>query len=120
VVQRVKKQMEKDDNAVVGVQKADVQAPEIMSEWGQHLDGLKTNNAVIILEDGSATDPVGAGKLEAALDGIENAQGLVFAGKMSDRIFDLASKGGIENVLASSVSGTARKGTVSAYTPSDL
>jgi hypothetical protein len=39
---------------------------------------------------------------------------------MSDRIFDLASKGGIENVLASSVSGTARKGTVSAYTPSDL
>jgi hypothetical protein len=81
---------------------------------------LKTNNAVIILEDGSATDPVGAGKLEAALDGIENAQGLVFAGKMSDRIFDLASKGGIENVLASSVSGTARKGTVSAYTPSDL
>ena len=120
VVQRVKKQMEKDDNAVVGVEKADVQAPEIMSEWGQHLDGLKTNNAVIILEDGSATDPVGAGKLEAALDGIENAQGLVFAGKMSDRIFDLASKGGIENVLASSVSGTARKGTVSAYTPSDL
>ena len=120
VVQRIKKQMEKDDNAVVGVEKADVHAPEIMSEWGQHLDGLKTNNAVIILEDGSATDPVGAGKLEAALDGIENAQGLVFAGKMSDRIFDLASKGGIENVLASSVSGTARKGTVSAYTPSDL
>ena len=120
VVQRVKKQMEKDDNAVVGVEKADVQAPEIMSEWGQHLDGLKTNNAVIILEDGSATDPVGAGKLEAALEEVENAQGLVFAGKMSDRIFDLASKGGIENVLASSVSGTARKGTVSAYTPSDL
>ena len=120
VVQRVKKQMEKDDNAVVGVEKADVQAPEIMSDWGQHLDGLKTNNAVIILEDGSATDPVGAGKLEAALDEVDNAKGLVFAGKMSDRIFDLASKGGIENVLASSVSGTARKGTVSAYTPSDL
>lgn len=120
VVQRVKKQMEKDDNAVVGVEKADVQAPEIMSDWGQHLDGLKTNNAVIILEDGSATDPVGAGKLEAALEEVDNARGLVFAGKMSDRIFDLASKGGIENVLASSVSGTARKGTVSAYAPSDL
>ena len=56
----------------------------------------------------------------AALEEVDNARGLVFAGKMSDRIFDLASKGGIENVLASSVSGTARKGTVSAYAPSDL
>ena len=86
-----------------------------MSEWGQHLDGLKTNNAVIILEDGSATDPVGAGKLEAAPRRDENAQGLVFAGKMSDRIFVLPVKAVSRTFLPSSVSGTARKGTVSAY-----
>ena len=72
------------------------------------------------MEDGSGTDPLGAAALGKALEEIEGAIGLVFAGKMSDRIFDLANKAGIENVLASSVGDIARKGAVSAYTPSDL
>jgi len=120
VVQRVRKQMENADNAALGQEKADVQAPELMSDWGQHLDGLNRNQAVVILEDGSGTDPLGAAALGKALEEIEGAIGLVFAGKMSDRIFDLANKAGIENVLASSVGDIARKGAVSAYTPSDL
>ena len=52
----------------------------------------------------------GAAALGKALEEIEGAVGLVFAGKMSDRIFDLASKAGIDNVLASTVGDTARKG----------
>ncbi len=120
VVQRIRKQMEADDNAILGHEKTDVQAPEVMANWGQHLDGLKRNQAVIILEDGSGTDPLGAAALGKALEDVEGAVGLVFAGKMSDRIFDLANKAGIDNVLASSIGETARKGSVSAYAPSDL
>jgi len=120
VVQRIRKQMEADDNAILGHEKTDVQAPEVMADWGQHLDGLKRNQAVIILEDGSGTDPLGAAALGKALEDVEGAVGLVFAGKMSDRIFDLANKAGIDNVLASSIGETVRKGSVSAYAPSDL
>lgn len=112
--------MESDDNATLGHEKAEVQAPEVMADWGQHLEGLKRNQAVIILEDGSGSDPLGAAALGKALEETEGAVGLVFAGKMSDRIFDLASKAGIDNVLASTVGDTARKGSVSAYAPSDL
>ena len=120
VVQRIRKQMESDDNATLGHERAEVQAPEVMADWGQHLEGLKRNQAVIILEDGSGSDPLGAAALGKALEETEGAVGLVFAGKMSDRIFDLASKAGIDNVLASTVGDTARKGSVSAYAPSDL
>ena len=33
--------MESDDNATLGHEKAEVQAPEVMADWGQHLEGLK-------------------------------------------------------------------------------
>ena len=50
----------------------------------------------------------------------EGATGLVFAGKVNDRIFDLASGAGIENVLGNSVGGVTRKGNVQAYSVEDI
>ena len=79
------------------------------------LDGLKRNQAVIVKQDGTGSDPIGARSLENALNSSENAQGLVFAGKVTARIFDLASGAGIENVLGTSVGTVTRKGGVQAY-----
>ena len=58
--------------------------------------------AIIVLEDGSGTDPVGASGLEAALADSDGATGLVFAGKVNDRIFELASGAGIDLMYADS------------------
>ena len=91
---------------------AALEAPDEVKSWADKMDGLKTNNAIIILEDGSATEPVGARKLEEALAEAEGAQGLVFAGKVNDRIFDLASGAGIGNVLGKTVGKDTLKGGV--------
>jgi len=84
------------------------------------MDDLKRNQAIIVLEDGSGSDPVGASDLEAALAEAEGAQGLVFAGKVNDRIFELASGAGIGNVLGKTVGDVTLKGGVQAFGMKDL
>ena len=81
-VSRITAELAKEDDASVGRGSAALEAPDEVKGWADKMDGLKTNNAIIILEDGSATDPVGARKLEEALEEAEGAQGLVFAGKV--------------------------------------
>ena len=119
-VSRITAELAKEDDASVGRGSAALEAPDEVKGWADKMDGLKTNNAVIILEDGSATDPVGARKLEEALAEAEGAQGLVFAGKVTDRIFDLASGAGIGNVLGKTVGKNTLKGGVQAFSVKDL
>ena len=119
-VSRITAELAKEDDASVGRGSAALEAPEEVKGWADKMDGLKTNNAIIILEDGSATDPVGARKLEEALAEAEGAQGLVFAGKVNDRIFDLASGAGIGNVLGKTVGKDTLKGGVQAFSVKDL
>ncbi len=119
-VSRITAELAKEDDASVGRGSAALEAPDEVKGWADKMDGLKTNNAIIILEDGSATDPVGARKLEEALGEAEGAQGLVFAGKVTDRIFDLASGAGIGNVLGKTVGKNTLKGGVQAFSVKDL
>ena len=119
-VSRITAELAKEDDASVGRGSAALEAPDEVKGWADKMDGLKTNSAVIILEDGSSTDPVGARKLEEALAEAEGAQGLVFAGKVTDRIFDLASGAGIGNVLGKTVGKDTLKGGVQAFSVKDL
>ena len=119
-VSRITAELAKEDDASVGRGSAALEAPDEVKGRADRMDGLKTNNAIIILEDGSATDPVGARKLEEALEEAEGAQGLVFAGKVTDRIFDLASGAGIGNVLGKTVGKDTLKGGVQAFSVKDL
>jgi DNA primase len=119
-VSRITAELAKEDDASVGRGSAALEAPDEVKSWADKMDGLKTNNAIIILEDGSATEPVGARKLEEALAEAEGAQGLVFAGKVNDRIFDLASGAGIGNVLGKTVGKDTLKGGVQAFSVKDL
>ena len=120
VVSRVSTALSKEDDASVGRRSAALEAPDEVKGWADKMDGLKTNNAIIILEDGSASEPVGARKLQDALAQAEGAQGLVFAGKVTDRIFDLASGAGIGNVLGKNVGKDTLKGGVQAFSVKDL
>ena len=120
IVSRLQAELAKEDDAAVGRGTESLEAPEEVKEWAGMLDGLKRNQAIIVNADGSGSEPIGAAKLEDKLSESEGAIGLVFSGKVNDRIFDLASGAGIENVMGTSVGKVTRKSGVQAYSASNL
>lgn len=119
-VSRIKTQFLKEDDASVGKGKASLEAPEEIKEWSPLFEGLKRNQTVIVLEDGSGSNPLSPKDLKGALGSTEKAQGLVFAGKVTDRIFELAAGAGITTVVGKSLGPDSLKLGVQAYTASDL
>ena len=69
---------------------------------------------------GLVANQLGLASLESKLAESEGAKGLVFAGKVTDRIFTLAAGAGIDSVVASSVGKVTRKSGVQAYSASDM
>ena len=66
-VPRIQSELNKEDDKSVGRGSESLVAPDHVKGWASHLEGLKKNNAVIILEDGSGTDPIGARALASAM-----------------------------------------------------
>ena len=119
-VSRIQTEIQKDDDKAVGKGKASLEAPDEIKGWAPMMDGLKANQAVIVLSDGTGSDPVGAKALEAALGDSDGAQGLVFSGKVTDRIHELASGAGINVVVGKTVGAQSLKLGVQAYSVKDL
>ncbi len=119
-VARIQIEIQKDDDETVGTGSELLEAPDHVKKWAELLEGLPRNNAIIILEDGTTTDPIGASSLKESLEETKGAQGLVFAGKINDKIFDYASGAGIENVLGNSRGKVSRKQDVQAFSPDDF
>jgi len=119
-VARIQNQINRDDDRSVGRGSEALEAPDEIKGWAGMLDALKPRQAVIIQGDGSASDPIGANGLKTALADSNGSRGLIFAGKVNDRIFDLASGAGIENVLGTLVGKVTRKSGVQAYSAEDL
>ncbi len=119
-VARTQTEVQKDDDASVGKGKPSLEAPDDVKEWAPLMDGLKRNQTVIVLGDGSGSKPLSPKDLESALGETEGAQGLVFSGKVSDRIYELASGAGINNVIGKTVGPQSLKLGVQAYSIRDL
>ena len=119
-VARIQTEIQKDDDKAVGKGKPSLEAPEEIKGWAPMMDGLKANHAVIVQSDGTGSDPVGAKALEAALGDSDGAQGLVFSGKVTDRIHELASGAGINVVVGKTVGAQSLKLGVQAYSVKDL
>ena len=119
-VARIQTEIQKDDDKAVGKGKPSLEAPDEIKGWAPMMDGLKANHAVIVLADGTGSDPVGAKALEAALGDSDGAQGLVFSGKVTDRIHELASGAGINTVVGKTVGSQSLKLGVQAYSVKDL
>ena len=119
-VARIQTQVQKDDDASVGKGKPSLEAPDDVKEWAPLMDGLKRNQTVIVLEDGSGSKPLSPKDLESTLGETEGAQGLVFSGKVSDRIYELASGAGNGNVVGKTVGPQSLKLGVQAYSIRDL
>ena len=120
VVARIQKEIKIDDDRSVGRGREALETPEEIKARAGMLEGLKRNQAIIVNEDGTGSDPMGAKDLKETLADTTGAQGLVFAGKVTARIFDYASGAGIENVLGTSVGTVTRKGGVQAYSTENL
>ena len=119
-VARTQTEVQKDDDASVGKGKPSLEAPDDVKEWAPLMDGLKRNQTVIVLGDGSGSKPLSPKDLESALGETEGAQGLVFSGKVSYRIYELASGAGINNVIGKTVGPQSLKLGVQAYSIRDL
>ena len=96
-----------------------VDVPDNIREWSAHMSDLKKNTAILILEDGSPSEPVGASKLAGFAEDVEGAQCLIVNSKISARMIEIAELGAIPSVLGSA-SGTAGSDSVETYAMSDL
>tara|TARA_B100000131_G_scaffold128637_1_gene125489 strand:+ start:2795 stop:3964 length:1170 start_codon:yes stop_codon:yes gene_type:complete len=119
-VARIQTEIQKDDDASVGKGKPSLVASEEVKSWASMMDGLKRNQAVIVLEDGTGSSPISAKNLEVELGKAEGPKGLVFSGKVTDRIHELASGAGINNVVGKTIGPQSLKLGVQAYSISDL
>ena len=122
-VTRIKAQLKADDNGSTPSKSAAsngaVDVPDNIREWSAHMGELKKNHALLILEDGSPSDPIAASKLAAYAEEIEGAQCLIVNAKGSARVVEIAELGAIPSVLGSA-SGAAGSDSVQTYAMSDL
>ena len=120
-ISRIKAQLEADDNGATpaGKSNGSVEVPDNIREWSAHMGDLKKNTAILILEDGSASEPIGASKLAEFAEGVEGAQCLIVNSKISARMVEIAEVGAIPSVLGSAA-GTGESDSVQTYAMSDL
>ncbi|MDG1525631.1 MAG: DNA primase DnaG [Candidatus Thalassarchaeaceae archaeon] len=122
-INRIKAQLEADDSgqrpAKAGASNGSVEVPDNIREWSAHMGDLKKNYALLILEDGSASEQIGASKLADFAADVEGAQCLIVNSKISARMVEIAEVGAIPSVLGSA-SGVGSSDSVEAYSMSDL
>jgi DNA primase len=120
---RIKAQLKADDKGASPSKSAasngSVDVPDNIREWSAHMSDLKKNTAILVLEDGSPSEPIGASKLADFAADVEGAQCLIVNSKISARMIEIAELGAIPSVLGSA-SGTASSDSVETYAMSDL
>ena len=120
-VSRIKAQLKADDDggASAGKSNGAVDVPDNIREWSAHMGELKKNYGLLILGDGTASDPIAASKLAEFAEGVEGALCLIVNSKISARMIEIAEVGAIPSVLGSS-SGAGGSDSVETYAMSDL
>ena len=121
-IARIKAQLEADDDGGArksGASNGSREIPDNIREWSVHMGELKKNNAILILEDGSASEPIGASKLAEFAEGVEGAQCLIVNSKISERMVEIAEVGAIPSVLGSAA-GKGKSDSVQTYSMSEM
>ena len=121
-IARIKAQLEADDDGGArksGTSNGSRDIPDNIREWSVHMGELKKNNAILILEDGSASEPIGASKLAEFAEGVEGAQCLIVNSKISERMVEIAEVGAIPSVLGSAA-GKGKSDSVQTYSMSEM
>ena len=121
-ITRIKAQLEADDD---GGKRGKAESngsrdiPDNIREWSAHMAELKKNYGILILDDGSPSEPIAASKLEKFAEEIEGAQCLIVNSKINARMVEIAELGAIPSVLGSA-SGAGSSDSVETYSMSEL
>ena len=77
--------------------------PETLSPLATHLEDLKERSAMLMLADDETTEAVGASKLDTACAEAEGAVAILFKGKITSRILEIAADHNIPTILGTSL-----------------
>ncbi|DAC50489.1 MAG TPA: toprim domain-containing protein [Candidatus Poseidoniales archaeon] len=87
----------------------DVEVSDEIKEWAENMPG-KANQAVFILEDGSATEPIPAKDIVTKAGEIEGVQAVIIKSKGTEKLMDRVSESGIEIVIVPKAEVDAHNG----------
>ena len=103
-IARIKAQLEADDDggkSKPAASNGSREVPDNIREWSAHMADLKKNYGILILNDGTPSEPIAASKLEKFAEEIEGAKCLIVNSKINARMVEIAELGAIPSVLGS-------------------
>ena len=119
-VSRIQASLSDGDAAPSGkVSNGSREIPADVREWSAMMSDIKKNHAILILGDGKASESVGASKLATFAADVEGAQCLLYNGKVTSRIMEIAELGNIPNVLGNTL-GVKSAENIEAYEMSEM
>ncbi|HJM44989.1 MAG TPA: DNA primase DnaG [Candidatus Poseidoniaceae archaeon] len=98
-----------------------VQPTEQITDYAEHISKIGAREAILIFEDDSISDPIGASKLAAGIEESERTVlAIVYNGQLSKRMFDIATKAKVPTIIGTSIkSGEEPDSELEAWATSD-
>ena len=109
---------EKDTSPKV---EAKVEPPEQIVDYAAHISKLGAREGLLIFEDDSTSEPIGASKLASAIEESERTVlAIVYNGQLSKRMFVMASEAKVPTIIGTSIkSGEESSPELEAWATSD-
>mgnify|MGYP000417439570 FL=1 len=101
--------------------KTTVEPSEQIIDYAEHISKLGAREGLLIFEDDTTSDPIGASKLASAIEESERSVlAIVYNGQLSKRMFDIASEGKVHTIIGTSIkSGEEPNSELEAWATSD-
>ena len=81
-----------------------VKPPQQIIDYATNIKNLGAREAMLIFEDDSTSEPIGASKLASTIDESEKAVlAIAYNGQLSKRMFDMASESGVATIIGTSI-----------------
>ena len=95
--------------------------PQQIIDYAENIGKLGAREAMLIFEDDTTSEPVGASKLATSIEESEKAVlAIAYNGQLSKRMFDMASESGVATIIGTSIkSGEKPEDNVEAWATSD-
>ena len=95
--------------------------PQQIIDYAENISKLGAREAMLIFEDDTTSEPVGASKLATSIEESEKSVlAIAYNGQLSKRMFDMASESGVATIIGTSIKSGEKPGdSVEAWATSD-
>jgi len=102
-------------------EKPKVEPSEQITDYAEHISKLPAREAILIFEDDSISEPIGASKLAAGIEESERTVlAIVYNGQLSKRMFDISLEAKVPTIIGTSIKqGEEPSSEVEAWATSD-